>query len=253
MIAALNEISSNDNIERAESLIISEDYPEAASILLTILDEDPKNCKAYNNLGIISWNQKNWSDAHSLFKHAVDCDNTNGDAIVNLFDASLKLHKIEDDKEIFLNAPNTVDNDDEVNEIAKGIIDEGDDIYFCMRALAEGAYYPEIEEANALVQDEKLNEAMLMFLDFIESNGPTAEAFNGLGVISYYQDRHEDAFTMFFESLKLNPINRDTFLNFFDVAKICNKLDKAFEIFKVYRETYPHLELLEKEVEAYRE
>lgn len=253
MLSVTDEISENSSIDKAEDLILSGDYPAAAKILLEIIDNNPKSCKAYNNLGLISWKQKQFNDGYTLFKHAVEFDNSNADALVNLFDASLKLHKIEENRDIFLNAPNTVDNDDEVNEIARGIIDEGDDIYFCIRALAEGAYYTEIEEANDLVENNKLDEATLKFLDFIESNGATAEAYNGLGVISYYQKRYNDAFTMFFESLKLNPINRDTFLNFFDVAKLCNKLDKAFEIFAVYRETYPHLDLLVDTIEEYRE
>jgi tetratricopeptide (TPR) repeat protein len=236
----------------AEEYISQDMLPEAANILLNIIDNDSENFRAFNNLGMIAWKDQSWYDAYALFKNSVEINPAYADAVVNLFDAALKIGKIDEVKDYLVNAAKLIPEDDEVVDISRGIIEDGDDIYFCIRALSEGFYHPDIDKADKAVQAGNLNEAIIMYVDYIEKEGEAAEAYNGLGVISFYQDRAEDAFLMFFESLKLNPINKDTFLNFFDAAALTNRVEEALKVYDIYLESYPHLSILEDEVEEFR-
>jgi hypothetical protein len=74
--------------------------------------------------------------------------------------------------------------------------------------------------------------------------------FSGLGVISYYQKRYGDAFSLFVESIKLDPTSLENFLNLLDAAKACGKENDAKNIFSLYLKQFPFLREIAKEFEA---
>ena len=78
-----------DTNREAEGLIISGNFSEAAAILGRIVEQDPTNWRAYNNFGVICWEQKKWNDAFVMFKKSVAMRLDYADALANLFDAAL--------------------------------------------------------------------------------------------------------------------------------------------------------------------
>ena len=58
----------------------------------------------------------------------------------------------------------------------------------------------------------------------------------------FYCERYKDAFTLFFESLKINPTDADTFINLLDAAKNSDNVDDAKKIFNAYYKEFPALE-----------
>lgn len=235
----------SDN-ERAEEQIMGNNLPEAAAILVDIVDNDPTNSRAFNNLGVIAWKQENWYDAFGLFKHSLTLQPDYADAAANLFDMALKIRRIPEVKDLLIKASQLLPHDEELEDIALGLIEDGEDIYFCGRALQQGYYHPELEYANQLVQEGELQEALKLFLKVHDEQGELAEVYNGLGVINFYQGNVRDAFTLFLEAIKLNPINRDMFLNLFDSAVEIDERDSALQVFYTCKKEYPQLAEIEE-------
>ncbi len=229
---------------QAEEAIRANNLAEAARILVMIIDKDPSNYRAYNNIGIISWMRKAWEDAYSMFKKSVTLKPGHADALVNLFDAALKLRRVADTLPFFDRALAANPKLDEIRVIRNGIVEQGEGIYTSERGLLVGTYNPRVEEAQALIEEGKLLPAMEKLLKVNDEEGPSADVFSGLGVISYYQQRYNDAFTLFTESIKLNPTSRDDFLNLLDAAKECGRVHEAKDIFDRYSKAFRILDAL---------
>jgi tetratricopeptide (TPR) repeat protein len=233
--------------QQAEEYIGKGELTEAARILVEIISQDPANFRAYNNVGIISWTRKAWEDAYSMFNKSVHIKPDYTDALINLFDAALKLKRVQDILPVFKRAHELAPSSEDIAIITQSIIEQGDGIYKSERGLMIGAYNPRIDEAQTLIADGKLFLAMEKLLKINDEEGPSAEVFSGLGVISYYQQRYTDAYTLFLESIKLNPTSRDNFLNFLDAAKACDRLNEAKDIYKLYCNDFPLLETIASE------
>ncbi|MBN1757019.1 MAG: hypothetical protein JW863_01805 [Chitinispirillaceae bacterium] len=229
---------------KAEEAIANGNLSEAAAILVTIVEKNPENWRAFNNMGILSWSQNAWNDAYTMFRKSVSLRPDYTDALVNLFDAALKLRKIHEVSGIF---EDSYTKNPEIEEIAilhECIRDQGDEIYHSRRAFAVGIYNPVLEEAKKELDSGNLYKAMDLFLQVNDKEGPNPEAFCGLGIISYYQERFDDAFVLFSESLKLNPTDKETFLNLLDAAKACNRLVDAQNFFTAFRNEFEELAVL---------
>lgn len=225
----------------AEQFIEAKNLPAAARILVEIVGRDQDNHRAYNNIGIIAWMQKAWADAYAMFKKSVQLKPDYTDAQINLFDAALKLHCIHEIYPLLKKGLQINPANEELSIIVQSIESQGEGIYQSQRALAIGTYNPAVEEAQKLLEDGQLIPAMEKYLFINDSIGPNAEVYCGLGVIAFYQQHYSDAYILFLESIKLNPINPDIFYNFFDAARACDKSEEAVKVFKIYSEEFPIL------------
>lgn len=234
------ELFADEN-SHAEELIDKGTVSEAARILVDVVRSDPQNWRAYNNMGLISWNRKAWFDAYTMFHKAVTLKPDYQDALINLFDAAIKLRRVDEVEPLCERALHVNPELDEIKIILESIREQGDDIYLSERALTIGTHHPKIEEGNRLLEEGQLLKAMETYLSVNDTEGPNAEAFCGLGIISYHQKRFSDAYTLFLESIKLNPVLPDTFLNLLDAAQGCDKLDEARKIYRIYAQEFPAL------------
>ncbi|MBD3395400.1 MAG: tetratricopeptide repeat protein [Chitinivibrionales bacterium] len=238
--------STTDRFEqenrKAEDLIASGDLPSAAAILVKLVEKDPQNARAFNSMGIISWMQQAWGDAFVMFKKSVTLKPDYADALMNLFDAGLRLHRVHEILPELKRAAGLLPGQEEIKVLIESIEEQGEEIYKSERALKIGIHNPIIEEGNRLLDEGKTNEAMAKYLEANDTQGPSADAFCGLGVVSYYQKRYKDAFTLFFEAIKLNPADPDTFLNLLDAAKNCNQVHEAKKIYGLYAKEIPSLQ-----------
>ena len=231
---------------RAEEAITSGNLSEAAAILVAIVEKDPENPRAFNNMGILSWSQNAWNDAYTMFRKAVTLRPAYTDALVNLFDAALKLRKIREISQLFEDAYAISPEIEEIAVLRESINEQGDEIYRSRRAFAVGVYNPVLEEAKKELESGNLYKAMELFLQVNDKEGPNPEAFCGLGIISYYQERYNDAFVLFSESLKLNPTDQETFLNLLDAARACDRLKDAQDLFAAFRNEFNELAVLDE-------
>jgi tetratricopeptide (TPR) repeat protein len=227
---------------RAEMAITNGRIQEAAQILIAIIDKDPENWRAYNNLGILSWSTSKWIDAYQLFKKAVSIKGDFEDALVNLFDAALKLRKINEVSTLFNAAIELNPSLSDVRVIYETIISMKDEIYQSKRALSIGFFSPALGDAEKLLEEGNYYAAANKFLESVDTDGPNGPAYCGLGIISFYKQKYHDAYSLFIESIRLSPCDPETYLNLLDVAKEIGKADIAKEIFNVYRKEFPELE-----------
>jgi tetratricopeptide (TPR) repeat protein len=227
--------------EKAESHITSGDLAGAAKILVPLVDQDPSNWRAFNNIGIISWLQRDWEESFRMFKKACSLKPDYIDALFNLFDAALKLQRIPEARTFFDKALQEDPDNEEIKIITDAIDSQGEDIYQSQRALEIGIYNPRIDEAYKLLDEGKQLDAMRLFLQVNDEEGPNADALAGLGIVSFQQQKYEDAYALFLQSLKHNPVSPDTFLNLRDAAKKCNKVEEAKAIFEKYKKDIPAL------------
>jgi tetratricopeptide (TPR) repeat protein len=245
----LGELFAEEN-SRAEDLIAKGNLPAAAKLLVEIVELDPENYRSYNNFGIIAWLRKAWEDAFSMFKKTVEIKPDYSDGLINLFDAALKLHRMAEIKPLFEKARLLNPRNEEIKIIDESILSEGENIYRSERGLRIGTFDPLVEEAQTLLEAGKLHLAMSKYLKVNDEKGPSSDVFSGLGIISFYQRRYSDAFTLFVESIKLNPTSKENFLNLLDAAKACGKVDEARRIFALSLENFPFLEEIAKNFEV---
>lgn len=240
---------TNENIE-AEKLIEINDLSGAARILVDIVEKDMKNARAFNNIGIISWKQEEWDAAYNSFMQAVKLNPIYNDAVMNLYDAALKLKRAHLILPFLKNGVSLNPEDEELKILADSIELQGDDVYLSERALNIGFFHPKINEANTLIENGELNKAMEILMEVNDQEGPSAEVFTSLGVISFYQKRYKDAFSLFFESIKLNPLTSDTFLNLMDAALECDLVDDAWKLFDACSAEFSSLLEIKEELES---
>ncbi len=233
---------------QAEDYISAGDLPSAAGILVKVVESDPENWRAFNNMGIISWMREAWEDAFTMFKKAVTLRADYADALANLYDAALKLGRAHEVLPLFKRAVEADDSLEEIRILGESIETQGEDVYTSERALQIGRYHPQIDKANGLLEEGKINEAMKVFLEIHDTEGPSAEVFCGLGIVSYYQQRYQDAVSCFVESIKLNPTKKDTFLNLMDAARMCDKVNEAIQIYETCLKEFPSLEEISEQM-----
>ncbi len=236
--------------QQAEEAISSGKLQEAARILVSIVEKDPQNWRAFNNMGVLSWTRNFWQDAYTMFEKSVSINPVYIDALLNLFDASLKLRKVQQILPILENALQINPDLDEVKTIKESIIEQGNNIYSSPKALAIGIYSQILDEAEKELMSGNLLKSMELFLKSNDTEGPNARAFGGLGIICYHQKKFEDALALFVESIKLNPLDSEMFENLLDASKECNKTEYAREIFNLYRKEFPSLETIAAQFDA---
>ncbi len=73
----------SDKIRQAEEAFATGRLEEAKTILQSILQEDPRHTEAYNNLGVIAWQQGDLRKAISHLGKALEIDPQYKDALVN--------------------------------------------------------------------------------------------------------------------------------------------------------------------------
>lgn len=226
----------------AEVAINQNEFQTAARILVSIVEKDSQNWRAYNNMGVLSWERKFWNDAYLMFKKAVEINPVYADALMNLFDAALKLKKVDEVFPLFENALEIEPDLEEIRVVRDAIAEQGDKIYTSIRAQSVGIYSPIIEEAEKFLEDGDLISAMKKFLEANDTEGPTDAAFSGLATISFRQERYRDAVSLFVESIKINPSNTETYKKMLEAAKMCDMVEIAKHVYESFKEEYPILE-----------
>ncbi|MDG5817015.1 tetratricopeptide repeat protein [Chitinispirillales bacterium ANBcel5] len=245
----MSEKFLEENI-KAEDAIVRNDLSSAAAILIEIINNAPQNWRAYNSMGIIAWLRRAWQDSYTMFMRSVTLNPGYSDALLNLFDAALKLKKVRLVIPYFQKAVKQGSISPEIKIIYESIIKFGEDIYYTPRALKIGTHNALCEEARNELNSGNLNMALDKFSRSLEKEGPNAEAFCGLGIIHYYQKRYKEAYNCFCESIKLNPVEHDTYLNLIDTAKASGMQSEAYEFFQSYRDKIPGLKSLSKNFES---
>ena len=81
-----------------------------------------------------------------------------------------------------------------------------------------------LNEGETLFADGKIDEAEKCFLSLVESDSDCKEAYNNLGVIAFHNDDKGKAIDYFTRSLKIDPLDRDTIVNYTNLLRSLDQL-----------------------------
>lgn len=84
-----------------------------------------------------------------------------------------------------------------------------------------------LHKGRELLANKAYIEASRIFIRIIESNPRSFEAFNGLGLISWYFGKYDDAYALFRKAVETGPENEDILLNAWDAAHMAGENDDA--------------------------
>lgn len=96
-----------------------------------------------------------------------------------------------------------------------------------------------LNEGETLFADGKIEEAEKCFLSLIENDSECKEAYNNLGVIAFQKDDKEKAIDYFTRSLEIDPIFKDTIINYTNLLRSLDQLPIATHFLEKVAELNP--------------
>ena len=81
-----------------------------------------------------------------------------------------------------------------------------------------------LNEGEILFADGKVDEAEKCFMSLVENDSECKEAYNNLGVIAFQKDDKEKAIDYFTRSLEIDPLHRDTIVNYTNLLRSLDQL-----------------------------
>ena len=81
-----------------------------------------------------------------------------------------------------------------------------------------------LKEGETLFADGKIDEAEKCFLSLVENDSDCKEAYNNLGVIAFQKDDKVKAIDYFTRSLEIDPLDRDTIVNYTNLLRSLDQL-----------------------------
>ncbi len=108
-------------IKKGELLVEQGELHDAEEQFLLLLQQDPANKEAYNNLGFIAYSQMNLEKARSLFRKALDIDPLYIDAIINLCHVLYLGNALPEARMMLMRALETCPENGELNKTLEDI------------------------------------------------------------------------------------------------------------------------------------
>jgi tetratricopeptide (TPR) repeat protein len=109
-----------------------------------------------------------------------------------------------------------------------------------------------LQKGQKLLEGQVYAEAAGIFFQVIKSNPQSFAAYNGLGLISWYSGRYEDAYVLFKKALETGPAHEDILLNLWDAAQVIDKIEDAHAVLEDILARNPGMgkikEVIEKKV-----
>ena len=96
-----------------------------------------------------------------------------------------------------------------------------------------------LKEGETLFAEGKIDEAEKCFLSLVENDSDGKEAYNNLGVIAFQQDDKAKAIDYFTRSLEIDPLDRDTIVNYTNLLRSLDQLPIVIPLLEKVLELNP--------------
>jgi len=96
-----------------------------------------------------------------------------------------------------------------------------------------------LNEGETLFADGKIDEAEACFLSLVESGYYCKEAYNNLGVIAFQKDDKENAINYFTKALEIDPLYKDTIINYTNLLRELDQLPIAIPLLEKIAQLNP--------------
>jgi tetratricopeptide (TPR) repeat protein len=212
-------LASRDANQQAEAHLRAGETEAAVEYLKAAIEADRQDFRAFNNLGIASWYEKNGNAAWNFFCLALEVRPAWTDALVNVFDTALALSDPES-AEVLLDEALAADpSHPQALAMRRHLKAQGPAIgmFRTFEALEDNAR--RLADAERSMEQGKQGDAINAFLAALKAYPENPQAFNGLGVIAFAEKRLGDAFGLFGMAAALNPGDQDILLNLWQCAR----------------------------------
>jgi polysaccharide biosynthesis protein PslH len=149
---------SNETLSAAE-----ESADEAIARLVSLVESEPRNSSAHNDLGVLYYNLGKIEHARSCFQAAVDCDNRHQVAQKNLADVLIQLGEVDAALRVFQGILGQDPNDVYSLVSAGGLL-------FLAKRFDSAAYY-----IHHALEIEPANEGAKKVFDLLEQAAPKTD------------------------------------------------------------------------------
>lgn len=216
-------VAQREIVKKGETLLREGMLKKASEVFSAILELDPDDFEALNDMGIISFYLGDYEDAMDWFQKSLAIAPTVEDTLINYFDAGLKLKKLDEVIPILKQAVQSRPELANVSSILAEYDRKGQKLYEIDNYDKIDPIEEQFIKGKKLLDSGELNESTLCFLDVIDKKNNHEGAYNGLGIIAYYRGNYEDSYALFRQAAKINPLNADTIVNWYDAAKKLNR------------------------------
>ncbi len=96
-----------------------------------------------------------------------------------------------------------------------------------------------LTEGEAFFTEGKIEEAEKCFLSIVENDSECKEAYNNLGVIAFQKNDNEKAIDYFTRALEIDPLYRDTIVNYTNLLRSLDQLPIAIPLLEMVAELCP--------------
>ncbi|MBN1382358.1 MAG: tetratricopeptide repeat protein [Deltaproteobacteria bacterium] len=84
-----------------------------------------------------------------------------------------------------------------------------------------------LEKAKELLNSQAFMEAGKIYVQIIQANPQSFEAFNGLGLVSWYLGKYGEAYDLFKKAADMHPADEEILLNLWDAAQKTGRAEEA--------------------------
>lgn len=201
--------------------LIREGLPKKATVIFEeLLKNDPNNFRAHNNMGLVGWYHGEQLEAWKHFSLALDIHPGFADALINLFDAALALHKIPDFVPYLQKFLTMHPENEEAIYIQRQIGELADKVYLVKNFQTIDPTMALLEKGHQAMIKGELDKATMAYLDVIDKDPDKSMAYNGLGLVAYYRRMYAESYKLFTKAVDLNPLDEDALVNLWEVSRL---------------------------------
>lgn len=211
---------------------------------LDIIKADSEDYRAWNNKGLIHWYQEDMVEAIACFVKSVKLNPWYTDAVLNHYDCALLTGQVEGFEPVLNQCLKLAPNNQELLDVRKELLlGQWPERLSRYQGVQEelSQEKEKLKQAQDLIQNQKYDEAVVLLTDLLQGGKELSEAYNSLGIISYYWGNYDDAWHLVNRSLSLSPLAVDTLVNLWDIAQVSYKQNEAVEILTSALEMDPSL------------
>lgn len=106
-----------------------------------------------------------------------------------------------------------------------------------------------LHKGQELLERKAYVEASRIFIQVIESNPKSFAAYNGLGLVSWYYGKYDDAYVFFKKAVETGSVHEDILLNFWDAAQVTDKIEDVRAVLEDILSRNPGMEKIKELIE----
>jgi len=235
-------------VAMAHTHIQLNNYIEAERWACRAVEDRPQSLQGWHQWGKALAYMNQGDAALDKYYRALACKNTISSVQVDY--SGLKISCLESAVTILITQNRHKEAEDLLQEeLRKGAVPRISDLLDRIQNRPTDSEDDLLHKGKELLAGQSYIEASKIFIRIIESNPRSYQAFNGLGLVSWYYGKYDDAYILFRKAVEIGQENEEILLNVWDAAQVIGQLDDARKVLREALQRNPQMtrikELLE--------